>query len=522
MMFDLIIRGGQVFDGGGEPARCVDIGIHRDRIEAVGDLSAAEAVRTLSAKGRYVCPGFIDVHSHSDAYLLLEPSAPSKVFQGVTTEVVGNCGASAAPRLDRYLMPSDWRAMKYPGTWRTVAEYRALLEQVKPAVNVVLLIGHNALRASIMGYVERPATSEERKAMSNLLARSLDEGGAGLSTGLIYSPGMFAAPEEIVELARMVAARVKIYTSHMRSEGRRLLEALDETIGVGRETGARVQISHLKTSGRANWELVDAALERVRSARAQGLDVAADRYPYTASCTDLDVILPAWASGGGRDEALQRLRDSVLRARIREELAQARDAAYWEDLRIGSTRHPDNVRFKGRPMPEVARELGLEPVDAALHLMDTDELHTTGIFFGMSEENMWKILAEPYVMIGSDASLRAPAGPLSADHPHPRAYGTFPRFLRAALDGKTVSLPEAIRKMTSLPARQFKLKDRGEIAPGRKADLVIFDPDGVGDLATYEDPHQLACGIERVLVNGVPVLEGGALTGERPGRFLDS
>ncbi|MBP7830598.1 MAG: D-aminoacylase [Kiritimatiellae bacterium] len=521
MTLDLLIRGGVLLDGTGSAERRADVGVKGDRIEAVGDLAGAEAVRVISASNGCVCPGFIDVHSHSDAYLLIEPSAPSKVFQGVTTEVVGNCGASAAPRLGRYLMPSDWRAMPYPGSWGTVAEYRALLEQVKPAVNVVLLIGHSALRASVMGYIERPATPDELRAMKDLLARSLDEGGAGLSTGLIYSPGMFAAPEEIVELARVVAGWGGIYTSHMRSEGGRLLEALDETIGIGRATGVRVEVSHLKTSGRAHWGKIDAALDRVRAARAAGLDVAADRYPYTASCTDLDVILPAWASGGGRDEVLKRLRDPALRARIRADVANSRDAAYWADLRIGSTRHPDNARFKGRPMPEAARELGLEPVDAALYLVDTDELHTSGIFFGMSEENMRRILAEPYVMIGSDASLRAPTGPLSHDHPHPRAYGTFPRFLRAALDGRTVGLPEAIRKMTSLPARQFNLKDRGEIAVGKKADIVVFDPDGVGDAATYEQPHQLARGIEALLVNGVPVLAGGSPTGERPGRFLD-
>ena len=521
MRFDLLIRGGQVLDGTGAPAMRADIGLLGERIGDVGNLARAEAGAVVEAAGCYVCPGFIDAHSHSDAYLLIEPAAPSKVFQGVTTEVVGNCGASAAPRLGRYLMPSDWRAMPYPGSWGTVAEYRALLEQVKPAVNVVLLIGHNALRASVMGYDERPATAGELADMKTRLARCLDEGGAGLSTGLIYSPGMFAAPEEIVELARVVAGRGGIYTSHMRSEGGRLLEALDETIRVGRETGVRVQVSHLKTSGRAHWGKIDAALERIRSARAGGQEIAADRYPYTASCTDLDVILPAWASGGGRDEVLRRLRDPALRARIRADVAHSRDAAYWAALRIGSTRHPDNARFKSRPMPEVARELGLEPVDAALRLMDTDELHTSGIFFGMSEENMWRILAEPYVMIGSDASVRAPTGPLSHDHPHPRAYGSFPRFLRAALDGRTVGLPEAIRKMTSLPARQFGLKDRGEIAVGKKADIVVFDPDGVGDAATYEQPHQLSRGIEALVVNGEVVLAGGRPTGARPGRFLD-
>lgn len=520
MNFDVVINGGRVFDGTGSAPQSLDIGIRGEWIGALGDLSKADAALRLDATGRAVCPGFIDVHSHSDAYVLIEPSAPSKVFQGVTTEVVGNCGASAAPRLDRYLMPSDWRAMKYPGFWRTVAEYRTLLEQVKPAVNVVLLIGHNALRASVMGYAERPAGPDDLKAMEELLARSLEEGGAGLSTGLIYSPGMFAAPEEVLALARVAAARGKIYTSHMRSEGSRLLEALDETIGVGRATGVRVQVSHLKTSGRANWGLLDAALDKVRAARAQGLDVAADRYPYTASCTDLDVILPAWASGGGRDAVLARLRDPETRARLRHEIQAARGAAYWDSLRIGSTRHPDNVRFKGKPLPEIAAVLGLEPVDAALYLMETDELHTSGIFFGMSEENLWRILAEPYVMIGSDASLRSTTGPLSRDHPHPRAYGTFPRCLRAALDGKTVPLPEAIRKMTSLPARQFNLSDRGELAVGKKADIVIFDPATVSDTATFEQPHQFARGIHALLVNGVPVIRDGSLTGSRPGRFL--
>lgn len=520
MSFDVILRGGQVLDGTGGPARRLDLGIRGDRIEELGDLTGAQAPVSLNAAGRYVCPGFIDVHSHSDTYLLIEPSAPSKVYQGVTTEVVGNCGASAAPRWVGYLLPSDWSAMTYPATWQSVAEYRALLEQIKTAVNVVLLIGHNALRASVMGYVERPATSDEVETMKKRLADSLDEGGAGLSTGLIYSPGLFATPDELEALVRVAADRGKIYTSHMRSEGARLLEALEETIDLGRRTGVRVQVSHLKTFERANWAKVDAALERIRSARAQGLEVAADRYPYTASCTELDVLLPAWAAGGGREAVLKRLRDPALRARLREELVRSRPAAYWSELCIGSTHHPDNLRFKGRPMPEVARTLGMEPVDAALHLMETDELRTGCIFFSMSEENLWKILAEPYVMIGSDASVRAPTGPLSRDHPHPRAYGTFPRFLRAALDGKTVPLPEAVRKMTSLPARQFRLKDRGEVAVGKKADLVVFDPAGVKDRATYEHPHQLSQGIEAVLVNGVPVLNGGTLTGQRPGRFL--
>jgi len=520
-MFDLKIVNGRILDGTGGPERFADIGIAGDRIGDIGDLSAAEARDTVDASGKMVCPGFIDVHSHSDAYLLIEPSAPSKIFQGITTEVVGNCGASAGPRLGVCRMPSDWQTQTYPGTWSTVADYRTLLESVGPAPNVVLLVGHNTLRASVMGYEDRHATPDEIAGMRRLLDRSLDEGGAGLSTGLVYAPGMFAPAAEIEELARVVAAHGGIYTSHMRSEGRRLLEAIDETLAVGRAAGCRVQVSHLKTSGRANWGLIDGALDRIRRARDEGLEVAADRYPYTASCTDLDVILPDWAAAGSRAEILARLRDPALRARIRDEMLASRgDGDYWDRLTIGSTRHAANRDFAGRPIREVATALGLQPVDAALHLMDTDELGTGGIFHGMSEDNMWRILAEPWVMIGSDGSLRSPEGPLSHDHPHPRNYGAFPRFLRASLDGRTVPPAEAVRKMTSLPADQFRLADRGRIAGGVKADVVVIDPAALRDTADYARPHQLAAGVDALVVNGTVTIRAGRVTGARGGRFL--
>jgi len=519
-MFDVLITGGLVLDGRGKAPFMADLGICGDRIEALGDLGGAPAKRVVDARGRFVCPGFIDVHSHSDAYILIEPGAASKVYQGVTTEVVGNCGASAAPRVGAYQIPSDWRERRYPGTWSSVAEYRSLLEQVRPGVNIVMLIGHNTVRAGVIGYEARPSTPDEVRRMAALLEGALDEGGAGLSTGLIYAPGMFAERGEIVELALVAARKGKLYTSHMRSEGTRLLEAIDEALDIGRRSGARVEISHLKTSGRKNWGLVDAALERIRRARAEGLEVAADRYPYTAASTDLDVILPDWASGGGREAVLARLRDAETRGRIRAELLASRDESYWPSVLVGSVVGSAAKRFQGRSLPDVARELDMEPVDAALHLMEVDELRTGAIFFGMSEENMWKILAEPYVMLGSDASLRAPRGPLSADHPHPRAYGSFPKFLRAAVDGKTVPLPEAIRKMTSLPAGQFNLKGRGVLEKGAYADAVVFDAKAVADVATFENPHQLARGMEAVIVNGVLELDRDHLTGNRGGRFV--
>jgi N-acyl-D-amino-acid deacylase len=517
-MFDLLIQGGEVHDGGGGPARRADVAINGERIAALGDLAGAEARVQLKAVGEIVCPGFIDVHSHSDTFILLEPTAPSKIFQGVTTEVVGNCGASTAPRQGAYKMPTDWREKKYPGTWSSVADYRALLAQVQPALNISLLIGHNSVRAGVIGYDARAATADEIRAMCALLDRALAEGGAGLSTGLIYTPGLYSLPEEVRALAAVAAGRGKIYTSHMRSEGDQLLEALDETLAIGRATGVRVQVSHLKTAGRRNWTKLDAALEKIRAAQAEGVRVAADRYPYTASCTDLDVILPDWAAGDGRETVLARLRDAATRKRLRSELVNTTD---WDAIMVGSLTHPDLERFRGKMLTEIAAALGVEPVDAALHLLDVDELRPSGIYFGMSEENMWRILAEPWVMIGSDASIRALTGPLAVDFPHPRAFGTFPRLLRAALDGKTVPLPEMIRKMTSLPAEQFQLKDRGRLAVGAYADVVIFDPQAIRDRATFAEPRQYAAGISHVIVNGCPTLRDGAFAGPRAGRFLD-
>jgi len=580
-MLDYKIIGGQVFDGTGADPTRADVGIALDRIAAVGDLSRAEAAVTLDVAGRYVAPGFIDVHSHSDAYLLIEPSAPSKLYQGVTTEIVGNCGASAAPLADAAWLPSDWRDQTYPGEWRSVADYRRLLEQARPAPNVMLLIGHGKLRAWVMGYQARPATADERRAMTRLLEQSMDEGGRGFSTGLIYPPGLFAAPEELTDLARVAARRDGIYTTHMRSEGPQLLEAIEETLAIARQTGVRLEISHLKTSGRNNWGKAEAALDLIRRARAAGVDVAADRYPYTAGNTDLDVILPDWAQEGGRDAVLRRLRDHDEHARLWQEMTASRPADDWQGVVIGSTAE---MAFRGRSLPEVAQALGVDPVEAALRLMEGDELKTSAFFFGMSEDNMWKILAEPYVMLGSDASLRSLQGPLSQDFPHPRAYGAFPKFLRAALDGeaprgpavagrgsllrrsnasgcegwifaepcearnailschssagatedhpcdkpqdflakkgKTIALPEAIRKMTSLPADHFRLAGRGRVAVGNYADLVIFDPNTVADRATYAVPHALAHGIEGVIVNGVPTLDRNGLTGRRAGRIL--
>ncbi|MBN2301114.1 MAG: D-aminoacylase [Lentisphaerae bacterium] len=519
-MFSIKITNGLVYDGSGKTGTFGDIGIADDKIVDIGDLSSAETEITIDAQGHMVCPGFIDAHSHSDAYLLIEPSAHSKIYQGITTEIVGNCGASAAPLVGEYHMPSDWLDKKYPGTWSSVAEYRKLLENIRPAPNVVLLIGHNTLRVAAAGYENRPVTESELSVMIRLFEQSLDEGGRGLSTGLIYTPASSASREEIVALALVAASRNGIYASHMRSEGSRLIEAIEETIAIAQEAEIRTEISHLKTAGKKNWGLIDNALETIARARDAGVEIAADRYPYTASSTDLDMIFPVWAEEGGRKSALERLKNDANRARLRSELLQSHTDDYWDSITIGSTHNPANRRFQGCVLTNAAKQLGMHPVDAALYFAETDELCTGAFFGGMSESNMLRILAQEYVMLGTDASLRAPTGPLSEDYPHPRAYGSFPKFLRMALDGKTVAVEEAIRKMTSLPASHFRLTNRGRIEKGCFADIVVLNQDIVSDRASYAAPHQLAVGIEHVLINGTLTVANGVLTGSRAGRML--
>lgn len=516
-MFDWIITGGKVIDGTGAQPFPAAIAVQDDRIAAIGNLGDALARNIYDAKGCYICPGFIDVHSHSDTFLLCEPSAPSKIYQGITTEVVGNCGASAAPIENQSQLPFDWQLLSYPGKWQSFRDYLQLLEQCRPAVNVVPLVGHNRIRITVMGYSNRKPSDSEMRAMTRLLETSLDEGAWGLSTGLIYRPGKFASNIEIAELARSVARRNGVYTSHIRNEGSRLLEAISEAIEVGRKTGVKVQISHLKTSGSNNWHLVDDALAMIDRARNEGIDVTADRYPYIFSCTDLDIILPDWLTSNDRDGILGCLREQGKRSRLRDELAAERPESYWDDIIVGTS---SEAGWRGQSVRTIATGLKVEPAEAVIVVLEKDKLQTQAFFAGMNEANLWKILAQPYVMIGTDASLRSPRRLFADDHPHPRAYGTFPRFLRAALDGKTVSLPEAVRKMTLFPADKFGIRHRGSLKVGNIADIVLFDPAVVRDLSTFANPHQFSTGIRTVMINGAVVLAPDGLTGNRPGRVL--
>ena len=529
MTFDTILRQATVIDGTGRPAFTADIGLCGERIGAIGDLSGVQAPAEIPAAGLWATPGFIDVHTHSDAFLLLEPFSPSKVLQGVTTEIGGQCGGSAAPRLNGARLPSDWEAQTYPPrpgrettgpNWTTVADFREALAACHPATNLILFAGHNTIRKGVMGDAPRAARPDEVAAMCRTLEQALDEGAWGISTGLVYHPGIHATPEEVLALATACARRGGFYATHMRSEGDRLLEAIDEVLALTRATGIRTQISHLKTSGRANWSKLPAALEKIEGARAEGLALHSDRYPYLSAGTDLDIVLPDWAAAGGNAAILQRLDDPRTCARIAAELdASGRDPA---DIMIGGTWSPATRACSGKTIRQLMEATCRTMGTVITWILREDRSRTGAFFFGMCEENLLTILSQPWVMPGSDASLRAPWGPLGRDYPHPRAYGTHPTFFRTLTERLGLSPEAAIARMTSLPAAAFAIRDRGILREGAYADLALLHPATWRATATYARPHAFALGTEAVFVNGSPVVLGGQLNPSAPrrGRFL--
>jgi len=539
-MFDLIIENAEIIDGrGGSPYRG-DIGINGERITELGiSLEQAQAERRIDASGLTVTPGFIDAHSHSDTYLLIEPYAPSKLSQGITTEINGQCGGSAVPRLGKARLPSDWNSQCYPAlkdgdlhnseesgpTWSSMSEYRELFDAVQPAINSVQMVGHNTLRAGVTGYEARPAHADEVKLMVRRLEEALDQGCHGLSTGLLYQPGKYAELCEIEALAAAVAARKGIYATHMRSEGRELEESVDEVLALSRCTGVQVQISHLKTSGKSNWNKLGSVLETLNHARTSGMNIQADRYPYLAGGTELDIVLPPWAESGGRDAILARVRDASSRAQIIEYLDFESDRD-WTKVMIGGG-WSDLVRgYSGCTVAEAVDREGISAGELICRFIIADQARTGAFFFGMCQQNLKRVLNEPWIMPGCDASLRAPWGPLGEDHPHPRAYGTMPRYLLmmcAEIDGcaRLATFEEAVRRMTSLPADTFNLKNRGRIKKGAFADLVILTRAELLDKASYADPHQFSQGINYTIVNGAVSYQGnGNFTGDRRGMLL--
>lgn len=524
MSYDLLIINARIIDGSGEPAFTGSIGIRGEKIVAVGDLPEAESSTTLNANGMAVSPGFIDIHSHSEFTLLADPRGEGKLMQGVTTEISGNCGLSAGPLYGDYFerRKGDLSELGQELSWHGIGEFFNILENRGLSLNFATLIGHGNLRGSVVGYTNRKPTAEEMERMKSLLRESMKAGGLGLSSGLIYPPGVYSDTEELIELAKVVKEFGGIYASHMRSESDKLLEAITEAIRIGEEAGVPVQISHLKTGGEKNWHKLDGAFELIEAARLRGVDVTADRYPYTASSTDLDAILPSWSYEGGVNAELARLSDPETRERLKNEiLAQHPNEDYWEKVMVASVDTEKSKGFEGKTMAEVAREMGKEPCEALFDFLLEEKLRISAIYFSMSEENLRRILQKPYVMVGSDASARAINGPSRLGKPHPRAFGSFPRVLsKFVREEKVLTIEEAVMKMTSLPAQKLGLKDRGIIKPGGFADLVVFNPERVHDTATYTEPYSYPMGIRHVIVNGSVVVRDGAYTGAKPGKIL--
>jgi N-acyl-D-amino-acid deacylase len=522
--YDLLIRGGRVLDGTGSPWFRADVAIRGDRIAAVGLLPGAAALDTIDATGLIVSPGWIDMLGHSEYPLLADGRALSKITQGITSEITGEV-TSVVPVNENTLRElGDTRERV---TWTDLDGYFAALERARPAINVGTFVTVGSARRYAMGDADRAPTPAELDTMRAHVAAAMEQGAMGLSTGLIYAPASYAATDELIELARVAARHGGGFAVHMRSEGDRLVESVEEAIRIGEKAGTWVQIHHLKASGRANWGKMVPAVAAIEAARGRGLDVTADQYPYPASGTGLAAIIPGWAHEGGRDAMLARLADPATRARLRGELT-----AGGTDWNIGaSSGGPNGVmiasvgddslrRYQGMRLDEVAAARGQEMVDALFDLLLADTRRTSAIYFSMSEDDIEHAMRQAWVMVGIDAGAR-PLDAALVGQPHPRAYGSFPRILCRYVQGRGVlTLPDAIRRFTSLPAARVGLDERGVLKRGMYADLTLFDPDTVCDRATFEEPVQASVGIEHVIVNGVPVLRGGVPTDRRPGRPL--
>lgn len=523
--FDLIIKGGIVFDGLGNESIEADIGLKDNLITKVGKIPASRGESIIEAEGLTVCPGFIDVHEHTDVGLIVNPKAESAVHQGTTTLVSGNCGSSPFPVAEKaYEEMKTILKEEYDLdlTWKDIIGFYSRLEEQGMALNYSSLVGQGTIRGAAMGFNDRPPSQEELEKMKLMVEENIQEGALGLSTGLEYAPGSYAEPKEVTELCHVVSRLNGVYATHMRDEGDYLLEALDETIDVARKTGVSVQISHFKVAYPRNWSKVDDALARVEKAHQEGFSVFCDRYPYIAGSTGLSFYFPLWARQGTTEEFLARLEDPSLEEKLKAYAAeQEKKLGSWDKVVISGVSTEDNKRFEGKSILQGAKELNKTSYDFMKDLLIQEKNRVGMVTFMMKEENLRKILSHPLVGVGSDGSAIAPYGRLGRGKPHPRHYGTFPRVLgKYVREEKLVPMAIMLKKMTSIPAEKFGFKKRGVLREGYHADIVLFDAEKVIDKATWTDPHQYPVGIEYVLVNGQTVIERGEHTGNLPGVIL--
>jgi len=528
--FDLIITNGHIVDGTGSPWYLGDVGIREGRIVAIGNLGGMPHKRTIDANGKVVAPGFIDMLGQSELTILVDPRLPSKIYQGITTEITGE-GGSVAPLNDAIIQADHavYEHLNIKPDWRTFRQYFARLEKQGIGINLASYVGATQVRRMILGDEDRQPTAEQLAQMKALVGDAMREGAVGVSTSLEYAPAPYAKTDELIALAGEASKFGGIYATHMRSEGDAVLESIDETVRIGREAHIPVEIWHFKVAGRSNWGKMPEAVARINAARAQGIDVAADTYAYTAWFNGLSAFIPPWAHDGGDAKLIERLKDPATRARIRQDML-SRSSQWdneWDEIRgpeavlIGVVHNPKLLPLQGKRLSEVAKLWNRDPMDALFDLLIEDDAFTGVAVFGMSEPDVVLALEQPWVSMDNDSSGTSPEGILGEEHPHPRAYGTFPRVLgKYVREERRLSLEDAIRKFSALAAERMRLTDRGVLKAGMWADIVVFDPASIRDLATFENPNQLAQGMDFVLVNGVPVIDQGRMTGARPGRVL--
>ena len=528
--FDIVITNGHIIDGTGSPWYSGDIGVRSGKIAAIGNLTGAPRTRTIDVHGQVVAPGFIDMLGQSELTILVDPRLPSKIYQGITTEITGE-GDSVAP-LDDAIIKADRPSYDHyhiTPDWRTFEQYFARLEKQGMGINLASYVGATQVRRMILGDGDTQPTPAQLEQMRELVRQAMREGAVGVSTSLQYAPAPYARTDELIALASEAAKFGGVYATHMRNESNSVLTAIDEALRIGREGHIPVEIWHLKVAGKANWGRMPEVAEKISAARAQGIDVTADTYAYTAWFNDFSAFIPAWAHDGGNAKLIERLKDPAMRARIRKDMMtpsndwdnEWQEISGPQDILIGVVKNPQLLPLQGKRLSEIAKLENKDPLDALFDLLIADNASTEVAVFGMSEPDVVLALQQPWVALDNDSSGTSPQGILGQEHPHPRAYGTFPRVLRKYVrEEKKLTLEDAIRKFSALPAQRMRLTDRGVLKAGMWADVVVFNPATVRDLATFENPNQLSQGMEYVLVNGVAVIDQGKQTGALPGKVL--
>ena len=528
--FDLVITNGHIIDGTGSPWYSGDIGVRDGKIAAIGNLAASARTRTIDAHGMVVAPGFIDMLGQSELTILVDPRLPSKIYQGITTEITGE-GNSAAPINDAMIKADRLSYEHYRITpdWRSFRDYFARLEKQGMGINLASYVGATSVRRMVLGDDDKQPTPEQLEQMKELVRQAMRDGAVGVSSSLEYAPAPYAKTEELIALAGEASKFGGIYATHMRGESNAVLESIDEAVRIGREAHIPVEIWHIKVAGKQNWGRMPEVVAKIDAARSAGADITADTYAYTAWFNSLSAFIPPWAHDGGDAKLIERLKDPATRARIRKDLLTPSNTwdNEWQEIPgpeailIGIVQNPKLLPLQGKNLAEVAKLWSKDPMDALFDLLIEDNAFTGVAVFGMSEPDVVLALRQPWVSIDNDSSGASPEGLLGREHPHPRGYGTFPRILRKYVrEEKKLTLEDAIRKFSALPAQRLRLTDRGVLKAGMWADVVVFDPATIHDAATFENPNQLAQGMEYVLVNGEPVIDEGKMTGKLPGKVL--